>query len=464
MVSIKEWLGVTQQPPPSEAFPIEVANTPASMVFRNITEARKPFGGQRDRGRGGVFTLSGHSGTGKSTLVRKLCADLGPRGRAGMMLTAPTNKAAKVLRHMLEDEYIYDVPCCTIHKANGLTMANDREEKYLVRSGEGEASESDLVVVDEASMVGERMFELVVERLVSNGVAVLFVGDPYQLAPVKDGEMRAFDPATVPNQARLTEIVRQARGHPVIQLGDYFRRKIDGEKNLPFPKSGKHESGAGVFYLPSIEFYRTMMAHYVDNRDDPGAVRALAWTNRTVDDLAYKARAALHGEHAPKYIAGERMFTAKPWEDMHTDQECVIRKIAAVEAHPLYADFDGIPIQVELDGGFIQQGWAPGNEGLVKREVERLREVAFKAQGRARQSNDWRDRQVMRECWKAFHGFQESFIDLRSVHAITAHRSQGSTFESVFVDAKDIKRASEKFRLLYVACTRARSRVYIRES
>ena len=76
----------------------------------------------------------------------------------------------------------------------------------------------------------------------------------------------------------------------------------------------------------------------------------------------------------------------------------------------------------------------------------------------------WVAKDRERVAWKLFHHFQDSFVDLRSVHAITAHRSQGSTFDTVFVDAKDIKASNDKFRLLYVACTRARNLVYIRES
>lgn len=423
----------------------------------------RPFGGYHDAS---TMTLSGFSGTGKTTVVRMFCKELGPVGRRGLVLTAPTNKAAKVLRAMLAEEGIEDVPCYTIHKANGLTMADDKEEKYLVKSGEGVIDEAKLVVVDEASMVGERMFEMIEGSLVGNGISVLFVGDPYQLAPVKDGDMRAFDEGAVSRRASLTRIIRQADGHPVIELGDFFRQRIDGV-SPELPEAGEGGgNGAGVFYLRSVPFYRTMIDEFVANRENPGAYRAIAWTNRAVDDLAEKIRSALYGEHPPRYVEGERMFTAKPFEDMHTDQECTIVEVKETEPHPLFPSFEAIPITVQLDDyfGLHQQGFAPADEGEVYRETERLRKRAYGLQNAARQTNYWEDRQRSRQAWKDFHGFLDSWIDLRSVHAMTAHRSQGSTFDSVFVDAQDIRRASEKFRLLYVACTRARNRVYIRES
>ena len=486
--AIKTWLGVSNQPEPAvkpEPEPVDPflaklrasaeKESPPSKTFKAIAQAtvRDPYSNRRLQTRGGMFTLAGHSGTGKSTLVRKLCTELGPEGRRGLILTAPTNKATKVLRAMLAEEGINDVGCFTIHKANGLTMADDKEEKYLVKRGEGVVNEARVVVVDEASMVGERMFDMIEGSLVSNGISVLFVGDEYQLAPVRDGTMRAFDPVNVENQAKLTQIVRQAEGHPVIELGEFFRRCIDGERSRP-PEPNNNGDGAGVFYLPSVPFYRTMINEFVAHRDEPGAFRAIAWTNRTVDELATRARAALHGENAPRYLVGERMFTAKPFEDMHTDQECTILELGEVESHPLYHEFEAIPILIELDDHAIevngetfrmkQQGFAPADEFKVNREIEQLRKKAYGLQNVQRQSGRWDDKRKSRDAWKEFHAFQAAWVDLRSVHAMTAHRSQGSTFDSVFVDAQDIRRASEKFRLLYVACTRARNRVYIRES
>ena len=54
--------------------------------------------------------------------------------------------------------------------------------------------------------------------------------------------------------------------------------------------------------------------------------------------------------------------------------------------------------------------------------------------------------------------------------AITSHRSQGSTYDNVFVDMKDIifdkngniyTNKAEMLRRLYVACSRTRHKLYI---
>ena len=63
-----------------------------------------------------------------------------------------------------------------------------------------------------------------------------------------------------------------------------------------------------------------------------------------------------------------------------------------------------------------------------------------------------------------FWEFKEAFHKLRHAYAITAHRSQGSTYDTAFVDWRDIllnRNRGEAFRCLYVACTRPKRRLFL---
>ena len=75
-----------------------------------------------------------------------------------------------------------------------------------------------LVVVDEGSMVDERMGE----DLLSFGVPVLVLGDPAQLPPVKGGGY--FTGSHTPD-VMLTEIHRQARDNPILELATLVRER-----------------------------------------------------------------------------------------------------------------------------------------------------------------------------------------------------------------------------------------------
>jgi len=59
--------------------------------------------------------------------------------------------------------------------------------------------------------------------------------------------------------------------------------------------------------------------------------------------------------------------------------------------------------------------------------------------------------------WKHYFEFQEQFADMKYNHALTVHKSQGSTYKQVIVNIKNIKRnrnKSEQEKMLYTAITR----------
>lgn len=61
--------------------------------------------------------------------------------------------------------------------------------------------------------------------------------------------------------------------------------------------------------------------------------------------------------------------------------------------------------------------------------------------------------------WPNFYALKDSFCDLRPSYAITAHKSQGSTYDNSFVDFADIfenPTSNEAIRAAYVGTTRSR--------
>lgn len=100
-----------------------------------------------------------------------------------------------------------------------------------------------LIVVDEASMVGRRM----AEDIMQFGVPVLAIGDPGQLPPIEDV---AGLTAGIPD-CFLTEIHRQAADNPIIHLATLAREG----KDLPY---GKYGSEAEVIkrsdFDPDLKF------------------------------------------------------------------------------------------------------------------------------------------------------------------------------------------------------------------
>lgn len=178
------------------------------------------------------FYLAGFAGTGKTTLARHLT-----QGVKNTMFAAYTGKAAHVLTKKkcpatTIHRMIYQPRAKAIEKLLRLQeelkrLSPDskeyRELAYKIKleqqdlkkpsftlNRDGPASLANLIVIDECSMVNEDMGY----DLLSFNKPILVLGDPGQLPPVKG---TGFFTNRRPDYT-LTEIMRQAKENPIIQL------------------------------------------------------------------------------------------------------------------------------------------------------------------------------------------------------------------------------------------------------
>ncbi len=161
------------------------------------------------------ITLGGYAGTGKTTLIavfRKLLAnkDKGLK----IAFCSYTGRAAQNLKNKLKETGVlsYKDKISTIH---GLIYDPiESNEGEIVGWSKKEEMELDLIIVDEASMVDENIWQ----DLLSYGVPIIAVGDHGQLPPI-NGD---FNLMAKP-QILLTHIHRQAQDNPIIQVSLHAR-------------------------------------------------------------------------------------------------------------------------------------------------------------------------------------------------------------------------------------------------
>lgn len=193
-------------------------------------EALKAVARWLQGGRGQVFRLFGYAGTGKTTLARHFAEDVDGQVQFG----AFTGKAAQVLRSKgaLNARTIHSL----IYRPRGEEAVSDETTGKTSMSPtfslnrQSPIAKAKLVVIDECSMVDEALGR----DLMSFGTPILVLGDPAQLPPISGG---GFFTEHEPDYL-LTEIHRQARDNPIIQLamdvregrefmiGDYGRAKV----------------------------------------------------------------------------------------------------------------------------------------------------------------------------------------------------------------------------------------------
>jgi exodeoxyribonuclease-5 len=169
-----------------------------------------------------ILTVGGYAGTGKTTLIGKVRRDLGKTYR--IAFCAYTGKAASVLNKKLIDQNaVFEGDYCgTIHRLIYIPVV-DKDTNEIIKWEKKSILDYDLIICDEASMVGETIFL----DLTSFKIPILAVGDHGQLPPIESSInlMQAPD-------IRLEKIHRTAENSPIIKLSLMARN--DGY--IPFEK------------------------------------------------------------------------------------------------------------------------------------------------------------------------------------------------------------------------------------
>ncbi|HEV7372407.1 ATP-dependent RecD-like DNA helicase [Arenibaculum sp.] len=173
--------------------------------------------------RGGVLVITGGPGVGKTTLVDALVRVLRAAG-AEPALAAPTGRAAKRLAEATGQ------PAATLHR---LLEADPGAGGF--RRNEARLLRTDLLVVDEASMVDLRLMDALLAALPPSAALVL-IGDVDQLPPVGPGQVLAdlVGSGTVP-VVRLTDVFRQARDGRIVTNARRILEGLPPEPNPPGP-------------------------------------------------------------------------------------------------------------------------------------------------------------------------------------------------------------------------------------
>jgi exodeoxyribonuclease-5 len=189
-----------------------------------------------------VYKLSGAAGVGKSYVVSVVLKLLHLRPYQ-VRIVCPTGKAATVLRSRGVDAH-------TIHKVFYNVNQSPSGDVYFTKRrsiGQGIS----LIVLDEASMVNDRMFQ----DLLSFEIPILLVFDGYQLPPIMSTNTFIDEPDIF-----LTEVMRQKKESGVLELATMIR-------NGEIPKPGKYKESEVVNQKKDMELDKFDLAVCFTNED-----------------------------------------------------------------------------------------------------------------------------------------------------------------------------------------------------
>jgi len=396
------------------------------------------------------FVLRGPAGTGKTYTIKGLLRQI--KGR--VLLTAPTNKATKVLRTAMRRPDGAQPECKTIYSALGLKMEANGEIKQLSNPDPDDITDLSvyrLIVIDEGSMIPMQLWRHIEEAAIAWGVQFIIMGDQFQLPPVNEKKSPVW---TIDcQQAELWEVMRH--DNQILTLVTGFRKIID-HPAPPIRIVTDFDDHGGVRKCTATSFEEEVNLA-IDNGlfTKPEQAKIIAWRNVTVDTYNRYVRRRLYGPDTPFWVEGDRLITTAPAHDLDdkpiafTDDEGTVTRVT-IQSHPIHEEFQVWRINVTFDDNRLATLFSihPNSERAYKERVEELAQSA-KHNGRL---------------WQKYWEFRESFHSVRHAYAITSHRSQGSTYHTAFVLLNDImvnRDKPEAMRSLYVACSRPTTNLFL---
>lgn len=394
------------------------------------------------------MTISGPAGTGKTFLVQyltimapaqqKLVQLLDPSISArNFAYTATTNKAAEVLRGILNQE------TSTIHSTLGLRVQNDYRtgKQVLVPHSPPEPLAHTIIFVDEASMINDQLAGAIRDAIKKwKDCKLVFIGDKYQLPPVKEDVCSIFRPGA-PNVHELIEIQRQAKDSPIISLATQYRNLLDTPSET-WPEIIPDDKSIFRYHDKETYFHAIREAYSTPHEADD--VRIVAWSNKRVNAYNDWVRRKVLGHHE-RYAPGDLVTTNKP---LFINNRMCAPTDFCVEITSVVPGHDSVG-EVDVEGWWIEfQGFASSVFQPKNWEQVTAIQKAF-----AKDKN-----------WGPYFSIKDNWADLRPIHANTVHKAQGSTYRKVFIDMADIgknTRWRDLVRMIYVAITRASHEVHI---
>jgi exodeoxyribonuclease-5 len=391
------------------------------------------------------FVLSGFAGTGKSYLM----GELSRAGIENLYFTATTNKAAKVLSTTMNTK------AKTIYSLLGIRM-EEKDDKLVLNIAKKPVyfPKGSIIIIDEASMVGTDLMNIIDDAVFKSGIRIIYVGDPAQLPPVGEKMSPAWNITKNPEcKAVLRQVMRN--DNELLNLATKIRSGMANSeyknKNV-YIEHDQSANGEGVCVFSSFQKFEDHLILNTPNIDF-SLTKVISWTNSTVNYYNSIIRQKLG--YTDLFCVNEIILLAKPVERddvmvAHTDDEFIVKKV-----HKVDVDIDDDTIdayRLDVSGTIDLSLYIAKDQEKLNLILRDKADIANKC-----------PKQYKSEAWKEFWKVKKMFDEVRYGYAMTAHRAQGSTIETCYIDQVNILSNAKKLealQCLYVAATRPTKSIY----
>jgi exodeoxyribonuclease-5 len=401
-------------------------------------------------------------------------------------VTGPTNKSVRVIKktsNLKNPRVTFQ----TIHKLLGLTekITNDGQQVFVnqEKNFKPQISSIKLLIIDEVSMLNDELFHEVLKY--RDKLKIICMGDPAQIPPVGKPDCIPFRDeladAYCIKTLQLKKIMRQKEGNAIIHSSVKIREDLWSERN-PVPTiTSLDEYGEGVEFLnlndsETRRGFSEILSKYFRSdefKNDSEYCKIIAWRNKTVTSMNGVVRRIIFGdeESKTKILVGEKLIANTPIIIQgnlilfNTNDEFSVESTKIREKNMLLKTFSpAVDVKLKFYDAVVT--YLNEDDEIEKTSIEILHEdseiefskIANLLKLKAIEKKG-RDRS-----WLDYYDFLRNFADISYGYSITAHKSQGSTYNTTFVLEDDIDvnlNVVERNRIKYTAYTRSSKKVYI---
>lgn len=430
------------------------------------------------------YVIEGKAGTGKTTIAKEILKEFEDEQ---IYVAAVSHKAKGVIKSSFGDD-TRGKKFFSIAGLLGMKGINDNDTQTTKFQVGLKVPLLDnppaLLVIDEASMITEDVLKKIIDinSSLSRPFQMLFLGDIGQIQPIRDEQSEFYrthkdllnkksDIFNSKYKSKLITRVRQGEANPILPYADYFWE--NSQKENPELNPTQHivrnnqitDKGSLLFSNSEGEVLNSVIKA-VKNAVEKGLtnhVKIVTYHVNEKTELNQKIHEALFGKDSD-YSKGDMLILNSPYDipdvnaTMENSSEIQIKSIQDTDVdefgvHTLYLETNGTAYTRtgNEQKDCVIQVVSRNDIGLYNQKLQELASYA------KRQTN----RALKKQAWSDFWEYKGRYADVDFGYAITAHKSQGSTYDIVVVDEKDIMGTTatsnqEKSELIYTALTRPR--------